>query len=391
MTLLLWALLAAPPLLVLLNVAANLVVWPRGQPGGSFRGRVSVLIPARDEAENIERCIRAVFSGFLVPNETIVYDDASTDATAAVLERLQRSYPTLRVLHGEALPPGWVGKPHASHHLAEAATGDLLVFLDADTVLAPSGLARLADVVERYDVGLTSFGVRQITGSPAERLLIPLLHLTYLAWLPLPLVWRSSDPRFLIANGQLLAVRRSAYQAAGGWAAVRAEVVDDVAFARRVKRSGGRVVFADGSRIAASRMYQGGRELRDGFAKNLYEGIGGRPAALALVLMLYLWVFVAPYLALGYGLAAAMAWIAPAATGVAANVLLRMVLAVRFRQPPEGVLLHPLSVLGFAWIAVASYTWSRRNDIRWRGRSYGSRESRSHHPPPAAGSTAARP
>lgn len=372
-----WAVLALPGLLVLGMVGFNLLAWPRGHAGGRIRGRVSVCVPARDEAERIERCVRAALAGTQAPDEVLVYDDGSTDGTAEVVARIAAEDPRVRLLRGGPLPAGWVGKPHACHRLAEEAAGDVLVFMDADTVASPECLARVGSLLDGMGADVVTVAPRHTARTFAERLVIPLLHLAYLAWLPLPLVWRSRDPRFLVANGQLLTVRRGACDAAGGWAAVRAEVVDDMAFCRRVKEAGGRVVFADGHHMATVRMYDGWPALRDGFSKNLYEGIGGSPGSLAGVALLHGLVFVFPYLALAAALPGGGAWLAPASTGVAANLALRAALAARFRQPPEGVLLHPLSVLVLLAIAANSFRWSRRGAIRWRGRVYASRAARS--------------
>lgn len=371
-------LVAVPSLVVLAVVLSNLAVWPRGRPGGGFNGHVSVLIPARDEAETIEACVRAALGGTRVPDEVLVYDDNSSDATAEIVARLARDDPRLRLLRGGPLPPGWVGKPHACQHLATAAAGNVLVYLDADTRLEPEGLARLGSVMEGLDAELVSAGTRQEMGTWAERLMIPLLSLSYLAWLPLSLVWRSPDPRFLVANGQLLAVKRPALERAGGWSAIRAEVVDDMALARRVKQSGARVVFADGFRMARCRMYHGPGALWQGFSKNLYEGVGGSTVGLAAVVALYGGVFVAPYVALGLGVAGVGGGtlFGAAALGVAANVVIRAVLAWRFRHPVEGMALHPIGVLVLLAIALNSRRWSRLGAIRWRGRIYTERASR---------------
>ncbi len=372
-----YLLLAAPALAVFLMVAFNVWKWPRGCTGRQMPGSVSVLIPVRNEVHNLEACLRAALGGSSAPDEILVYDDGSTDGTGALAARLAAEDPRVRVLHGGALPKGWVGKPHACHQLAEHVTAEVLVFLDADVTLLPTGLARVGSLLADYRADAVSAGLRQRVGGWAERLVIPLLHLTYLAWLPLPLVWRSRDPRLLIANGQLLAVRRDVYQRAGGWAAVRAEVVDDMAFCRQVKRVGGRVVFADGFRIASCRMYRNRAELWQGFSKNLYEGIGGTPVALLGVMGLYAGVFVAPYVAVAGAILAGWSMLLkPALLGVAANVGLRLVLAARFRQPAEGMLLHPLAVLALLGIAVNSWLWSRRGSIRWRGRSYAARPAR---------------
>jgi glycosyltransferase involved in cell wall biosynthesis len=368
-----WLLLAAPPLFVLGLVLFNLAVWPRGRADGRIAGRVSVLIPARNEAATIERCVRAVLAGSQAPDEVIVYDDDSSDGTGDLVARLAAEDARVRLLRGVPLPAGWVGKPHACHRLAGAATGDVLVFLDADTEATPECLARIGSLLDRLRADVVTAGTRQVTGTWAERLIIPLLHLTYVAWLPLPLVWRSRDPRFLVANGQLLALRRAALDAAGGWAAVRAEVVDDMAICRRVKEAGLRVVFADGQRMARCRMYRGAGEVWRGFSKNLAEGVGGTPGGVLGVAVLYGGVFVAPYVALAAALLGAPSLLPPALTGVAANVAIRAVLAIRLRQPLEGIIVHPVAVLGLLAIAANSLRWSRRGAIQWRGRSYAAR------------------
>lgn len=364
------ALLAGAPLLPAAMVAINRLTWRRASPGGRFEGRVSVLIPARNEALNIEACVEAVYASDLRVAEVIVYDDASTDATPAILLRLAARHRSLRVLRGTGLPAGWVGKPHACHQLARAARGDVLLYLDADVRIARDGLSRLArELAPGIDV--VSALPAQEMGSLGERLLLPLLHLTYAAWLPLGLVARLRSPAVLAANGQVLAVRRSMYERMGGFAAVRAEVVDDMAFCRQVKRAGGVVAFVDGARIARCRMYRSAAEVVEGFSKNLYEGLGGSVLALAAVSALYVACFVLPYVGL----------LIPgvrvfAAVGVGLNVLLRMVLAARFGHTPLAVVLHPLAVLGMLAIGVRSSLWSRRGAITWRGRVYAARIER---------------
>lgn len=367
----------------------NLAVWPRGrsssasgsseQQGPDF-SEVSVLVPARDEAAAIERCIRSVFRARGAIGEVVVYDDRSTDATPEILERLADEFPKLRVLEGEPLPDGWVGKPRACHRLAEAAEGEVLVYLDADTTLEPEGLERLVSLLEQGPAGRSDLATavpRQICASWSEALVVPLLHLTYTSWLPMSLVWRTSDPRFLAANGQVMAIRRDALEEVGGFEAVRADVVDDMALGRAFKRAGHTVVFADGARIATCRMYESWREIWEGFSKNLYEGIGENPWTLALVVCLYAGAFVAPWVAAPVGWALGATTVAAAAgVGVACNLALRSALALRFRHPASSVLLHPVGVGALFAIAVNSFLWHRRGEVRWAGRVYGARGER---------------
>ncbi|MEM6789424.1 MAG: glycosyltransferase family 2 protein [Myxococcota bacterium] len=378
-----WALFALPIALPLTITLFNLATWTRGRKGGvgAAGTTVSVLIPARNEAASIEAALWSVAASRHPIHEIVVYDDLSTDETPAILERVAEAFrarglPPLRIVAGNGLPDGWVGKPHACHQLARHATGDLLFFIDADVTLTEEAVERVVSLLERADV-FTAVP-RQRTGTWAERLIMPLLHLTYTSWLPQVLVLSSRDERFVAANGQLMAMRRATYDALGGFAAVRHEIVDDVAFCRHAKRRGHRVVFADGDRIASCRMYTSAREVWEGFSKNIYEGIGGSPVALLALLVVHAVFFVLPYVALAaaaLGVAPAE-WGAAGAAGVAGNIFLRLLLALRYRQPWSGILLHPLSVLGLCAIAVNSFRWSTSGNVRWAGRSYAARTAR---------------
>ena len=382
------AALALPALVPLGLVAFNAAFWTRGRAlpaaAAAATGGISVLIPARDEVANIERCVRSVDAAHGPITEILVYDDGSTDGTAEVLAGLQATVPRLRVVSGADLPAGWVGKPHALHRLSALAAGELLLNIDADVTLHEDGVLRMLSLIGSpdqvpggLDAAVVTAVPRQLTGSFAERLMMPLLHLSYVAWLPMPLIHRVRDPRVLAANGQLLLIRRSALTAVGGWAAVRTALVDDMALCRAVKRSGRRVVFADGDQMADCRMYPDATSLWRGFAKNFYEGIGGNPVALIVVMTLHLMLFVAPFVALpvavvlgNRGLAAA------AAVGVAANLCLRLIMALRYHHSPMSVLLHPVAVVAMMGVLLNSFRWSRRGDIRWRGRSYPARAQR---------------
>jgi chlorobactene glucosyltransferase len=358
-------LLPAAALLALGVTTVNLLTWPRGRVG-VVTERVSVLIPARNEEGKVGRCVRSVLAAPV--HEVLVYDDGSTDGTRAELDAIDD--PRLRVLDGVPFPPGWIGKPHACHRLGLEATGDLLLFLDADVELADGGLQRLVDLATRWRAGIVTAMPHQRTLTIAESLVVPLLHVTYASWLPQVLVPLVPLPSVLAANGQVLMVRREVHDHIGGFEAVRTEVVDDMAFCRRAKRLGERVVFADGELIATCRMYRSAGEVWSGFSKNLYEGLGS-PLGLVLAGSLYLWAFVLPWAAL-----AVPSLAAPAAVGVAANVVQRAALAVRHRHPVVTVLLHPLGVVALLAIAANSWWWSRRGAIRWAGRTYPAKQAR---------------
>ena len=384
---------AASALLPLAMTLFNVAVWRRGRSDGRMPGVVSVLIPARNEESNIDACLAAAQASHHAIHEILVYDDASTDATPDLVSARQQQDPRIRLLRGADLPRGWAGKSHACHRLAEAASGDVLLFIDADVRLLPAGVSRLGSQYQDLDADLVSAIPRQETETWFERLILPLLHLTYTSWLPLPLIHASRDHRFLAVNGQILSIRRSTYEAVGGFAAVKDDVVEDMAFCRLVKQRGFRVAFADGHHIAQCRMYTSTTEVWEGFSKNLYRGLGARLSALLGVFSLYLICFVAPYIVLAG--AALAAWWSPSTgpslgpmlvagvVGVSANVILRAILAWRYRQSWSGILTHPFSVLALVTIGVNSFRWHQRGTIRWRGRVYGSQADLTTTAPPA--------
>ncbi len=344
----------APALVPLAMTAANVLAWPRPHRGPRLAGRISALVPARDESAAIDGCIDALLRTDV--EEVLVLDDASSDDTANRVAAWSRRDARVRLLRGQGPPPGWLGKAAACEALRRAATGDWLLFVDADVRVESDLLLRLGPLA----TDLLTAVPRQLAVGPVERLVIPLLHLSYTSWLFLPAVRRSRRSSVLAANGQLVLARASALARMGGFAAVRAAVVDDMALVRAARRAGLDVDFVDGSALATCRMYSSARALFDGFSKNLYPGIGGHPAALVAVLSLYTVTLLLPWLAAPWS---AVAWV-----GLGVNLLQRLLLAWRFRQPPLDTLAHPLGVLLFLLIAARSAWWSWTRTATWRGR-----------------------
>jgi len=374
-----WILLASLPAVALSVTLFNLLSWRRGVDVPS-NAEVEVLIPARNEARNIVDAIDSVLEesvGHQGRVRITVCDDGSKDGTRELIEEHYRSREEVRLLEGKGLPSGWVGKPFACQQLLENAEGELLLYMDADVRLEPGGLGRLLSLLEGAPHARVVTAVpRQISVGAFERLVMPLLILTYTSWLPLRLVEWGRDDRTVAANGQLLMMRRNDCERLGGFESIKHEIVDDVAFCRLAKRSGLKVVFADGFLIARCRMYDSAASVFQGFSKNMYEGIGGSVISLVLVTALYLGAFVVPYVALALGLTLFPSLFFPAAAAVVFNLLLRACLAVRFRQPLEGVLTHPAGVLALVAILFNSFRWSIRGRSEWAGRNYSSRKTR---------------
>ena len=327
------------------------------------RERVSVLLPARDEAERIGPCLAAVLAQVGVPDlEVIVLDDGSTDGTADVVRRTADGDPRVALITGARLPAGWLGKPHACAQLAEAATGDVLVFLDADVVLATHAVAATLALRRTAGLDLVCPYPRQLAVTPAERLAQPLLQWSWLTTLPLRAAERSPRESLVAANGQLLAVEAVAYRKAGGHAAVRCEVLDDVALLRAVKRSGGSGVVVDGTDLATCRMYGNWADLREGYSKSLWSAFGSPAGAAAVVGALGL-VYVLPPVAALTGSRAGLA-------GYGAAVLGRYAVARRTggRVLPDA-LAHPASIVLLGYLTGRSWWYRRRGGLIWKGRA----------------------
>jgi hypothetical protein len=324
---------------------------------------VSVLVPARDEAGRVGRCLSAVRAQRgLRRLEVVVLDDRSTDGTAQVVRQHVTADPRVRMLSGADEPPaGWLGKPWACARLAEAATGDVLVFVDADVVLEPDALARVVATMGQARLDAVSPYPRQLAVTAPERLVQPLLQWSWLTFLPLGPAETSARESLVAANGQLLAVKADSYRRAGGHAAVAGEVLDDVALFRALKRAGYRAVVVDGTDLATCRMYEGWPQLRDGYTKSLWAAFGSPAGAAGAVGLLGLLYVVPPVAALA---GARIGW-----AGYAAGVLGRVVVGRRVgsRVWPDA-LAHPVSVAALGYLTASSWRRRRRGQLTWKGR-----------------------
>ena len=341
--------------------------------------RVTVLLPARDEAHRIAPTVRSLLAQTGVPDlEVLVLDDSSTDGTADVVRAAAAGDPRLRVLTGTPPPPGVLGKPHACAQLAAAATGTVLVCVDADVELAPhavaAGVALLrgrptaaADAAfDRHGAAhppldLLTVWPRQLADGAAARLVQPLQVWSWLVTLPLRRAERSRHPGMVAACGQFLLVDATALVLAGGFAAVGGEVLDDMALARSVRRAGGRVGLANGASVAECRMYSGWAEVSAGYEKSMWSAFGSPAGALAIGAGLALVYVVPPVAALTGSRAGALGW----AAAVASRLLAAR--TTRSRTWPDA-LGHPVSIATLLTLLVRSYAGRRGGRLLWKGR-----------------------
>jgi hypothetical protein len=342
-------------------VNAALLRRPSATPP-PLAARVSVLLPVRDEEHRVEPCLRALLAQTADRLDIIVLDDGSTDRTAEVVKSVADGDSRVRLITGDPLPPASLGKPHAcaqaAHHADPAS--EVLIFVDADVILLPHAIESTVDLLLSSGLDLVSPYPRQVTETVAERLVQPLLQWSWLTFLPLKLAEKSARPSLSAANGQLIAVRRDIYDKAGGHTAVQAEVIEDVALLRAIKRSGGRGVVVDGTALASCRMYDGASALADGYGKSLWAAFGSPAGAVAVSSALAA-IYVLPAVA-------ALAGNPVGLVGYLAGVAGRVAAArtTGGRVWPDSFA-HPASIV--ALVALTARSWRNRGKTQWKGRS----------------------
>lgn len=333
---------------------------------------VSVIIPARNESDNLERVVRSILASTYDAFELIIVDDRSTDDTARRAAEFAAQDSRVRVIAGAELPAGWFGKPWACAQGAAVATGRYLLFTDADTQHAPALLGHAVGALEADPVDLLTLASRQECRTFWERLVMPqIIAMLGIRYAP-STVNRATRPDQVVANGQFIMMPRASYEAIGGHGAVRHSVVEDLALAQLIVSTGRRMRLMVSDDLLHTRMYRSLGELVEGWSKNLYVGAiestgslrllrGVAPVALTVNFLFWL----LPPVAIVAGHLTAATAIA-----VGCSALFWVVIAIGMGIPAWYGFLYPLGALVSLGI-VARSIWRGRRRIEWRGRRYG--------------------
>ena len=372
----LWIVALSAPVFTLLTALLNTLTFPKlKQEHPAETPTVSVLIPARNEADCIAETVRRLLAQNYPAFEVFVLDDNSDDGTADIALRAAGGDPRLTVIQGQPLPEEWMGKSWACRQLAattarklvDAAANDILLFTDADVRWEPDALSAVVARMERHRADMLTLWPTQETHTPAERLVVPLMAFVILGYLPEVCVRFIPWDIFAAANGQCLAFRREMYERIGGHERVRSNIVEDMGLAKLVKRHGGRLVMADGNGLVGCRMYSGWQEVRDGFAKNLLAGHGGKPILLILSALFHWAFFLIPWFWMGYEAFTGWTWL-PFIMALC-GVMTRAVSAAFTHQRVRDAFLLPVSVTLMSIIAWRSLRWDfTAGGPEWKGR-----------------------
>jgi glycosyltransferase involved in cell wall biosynthesis len=322
---------------------------------------VSIIIPARNEEATLGDCLRSLKSQTGVDFEIIVVDDGSTDRTREIAQ----SVAEVRVIQPEPLRDGWTGKNNALIAGAKQARSNWLLFTDADTAHLLGSLARALAEAKDQQAALLSYSPEQVVVTFSERAVMPVVFAELAAKYP-PHKVRDQNSGTTAANGQYILVRRAAYDAVGGHAAVATEILEDVALAKLFRNAGFKIHFRYGADAVRTRMYRNWKQLREGWTKNLAV-LFPHPKRLA-ARALFLWI---------------VAWsaLAIAASGARGGHFLRMGLAFVWLWVYRRIRIANFTILNnliamacglpiFAYLLLRSRNAHERGIVSWKGRDY---------------------
>ncbi len=339
---------------------------------------VSVVIPARNEALNIERCVKSILSTTYPRVEVIVVDDHSTDRTAAIVRELARGEERLRLVQNEPLPPGWFGKQWACDNGARRSRGDLILFADADTFHSPDLITRSVNAIARRNADLFSVAGRQEIGSFWEKVIQPqIFAIMAIRYGGTETMTRSPRVTDKIANGQCLFVRRLTYERMGGHALVRSHVGDDMMMAQRFFAAGKNVVGVLGIGQLSTRMYRSLSELIDGWGKNVFAaGIDSVPLGRIGKWMFPFFLPLSPLVGVLPAAVLLLGLVAPLPTDLTLWAALSQVFLLAWwfyvyrliDESPFYALLSPLGAAMTSYIFLRAVARGKR--VEWKGREY---------------------
>ncbi len=354
---------------IALNAIANALLFPRLRHS-SVTGdapRVSVLIPARNEAAVIGQTVRSLLAQTYPNLEIFILDDNSDDGTGDLARQAAQGDPRLKVISGKPLPYGWLGKNWACHQLGQVASSDVLIFSDADVRWSAEAIASVMGMMDQSQADLLTVWPTQETQTWGERLVVSLMALAIVGYLPILGVHFVPSAWFAAACGQCLVFRRRTYEAVGGHAAVRDSIIEDVALAKKIKSGSLKLWMADGAGVIGCRMYTSWDAVRNGFAKNILAGHGNSVLFLAFSTLFHWAIFIVPWLWLALG-SGSWRWPMWPLALIALGMGVRALSAVVTRQRVIDALLMPVSVVLMTVIAAQSVWWDWHGGPKWKGR-----------------------
>jgi len=352
--------------------------WDRNPVSPSGNPKLSIIVPARNEEETIEQALKTLLSLDYDNYEVIAVNDRSTDRTGEIMDRIRQhsqlrqnspaaGQPTLRVIHHAQLPPGWLGKTHAMWTAANVATGEWLLFTDADVLFKPDSVRRALAYAESEPADHVVLFPRMIMKRPGEYMMIAFFQTMFMfGHRP----WKVADPSTddHMGVGAFNLVRRRVYDAVGTYQALRMEVLDDMKLGKVVKKSGFAQRNVFGGDLISIRWAHGAFGIVNNLTKNFFAVLSFQLWRTLLSLFGLAFLNFGPFL----GIWLAHGWARlPYAVALGSMFLIYIGMSLRSAVPPYYFVLHPVSTALFIYTLLRSMILTLWNDgIVWRGTKY---------------------
>jgi glycosyltransferase involved in cell wall biosynthesis len=344
--------------LLLSITAVNFFTIRRPKLAPQIDTPITVLVPVRNEAENITALIDSLTNQSHIEELEIIFiDDSSEDGTSKLLSEAKSAGAPITIVNAPTLPNNWLGKPWALQQGFLAARGEIIVTLDADVRLLPTAIAQTVAMLGVRD--FISAYPKQVAITFTERLVQPLLQWSWMTTVPLRIAERSSRTSLAVANGQFFVVKKRALDQVAGFQQISKEVLDDMKLARALISAGAHGGVADGSKLAQTRMYKNFAETKAGYGKSLWSAFSNPLGATLAITFIFL-TGIAPVLVLLSGNPIGL-------LTYLLIVLTRLLSAQRSGGRLLDSLLHPISSAILIYLII--YSWRMRGKVQWKGRT----------------------
>jgi len=338
---------------------------------------ISILVPARNEERDIEKCIRSLIAQDYPNLEIIVLDDNSTDNTAGILQDISRGSSRVRVLEGKPLPPGWVGKNYACFQLEKEAGGEYILFTDADTVHETCSVSSAYLCLKENGLDALSVFPFQVTGSFMEKMVIRYMTLGILLLIPLRLLRKTRLRLFSSALGSLMLYKREVYRSVGGHTSISGLCLEDINMSILLKKMGYDFMIFDGTHTYRTRMYEDLASIIRGVKRFVLTSFKFNAFLGSLSMLFLSMLLLFPFLLLPVSAAAGAAQIyywpnlALNISQVLIIIIIRTAYCLRFNGTLSEILLHPLSIGVLLYLSIyINITPGKGQSFDWKGRKY---------------------
>jgi chlorobactene glucosyltransferase len=335
---------------------------------------VSIMVPARNEAENIKMCVTSLLKQDYANIEILILDDNSTDDTSLIVKRIAEKDSRVKLITGKPLKDGWIGKSYACHQLAKHARGRYFLFTDADTLYFKNAVSSTIGCLIKNKLDALSAIPKQIMVGIHERLVVTWVHFGILSLLPLILIKKSKYPLFCTANGQCMLFKREVYRKIGGHKSIKTKILEDIHISKQVKRHGYRFMLFDGSKNIYCRMYRNFRGLIKGFSKFMFAAFDFKVFNIAVAILFISVIFLFPFIFLPLGILL-FNWPYPIVNLIIIQIFvvltMRIILAIRLNNRILDTFLHPVSMLYIILLCINSVLQTKFGEgAYWKGRGY---------------------